>query len=299
MVKVFSIDEGVYQITVEEAPQPSSEVYFIAEEKPALVETGPSVIADSILQGLGQLGCELASLCYIFLTHIHMDHAGGAGHLMQQLPMAKVVVHYRGAQHLSDPARLIAGTRQAFGGPFEDRYGTILPVPEERIHAVGEGDVISLGGRKLMVIESPGHAPHHICFYEPDKRWLFCGEALGAYFPEGGAVAPAASAPGFDLESELRSAEKLRRLSPSILFYSHHGVGRNTEALMEQFEQSTKACAQVVLQAMRAGEEPEQVCRRVRDYLLRTIPDISLWGVDAIDRVAEGYMSYFERRNIA
>ncbi len=300
MTKIFEVAKDVYQITPGDGvPRPCSVVYFIADERPALIETGPTVIATSILEGLRQLGHDPKSVAYIALTHIHMDHAGGAGYLVQQLPGVEVIIHHQVAQHLAEPSRLIGGVKHAFGADFEQQFGAILPVPEGRIRSVQGGEVFSLGAKQLKVIASPGHAPHHLCFYEPGERWLFSGDALGVYFPEVDTVIPAVAAPGFALDVALETADEIGRLFPAVLFYSHYGPGREVAALIQQAKDMTKACGQVVLEAMRSGEDSEQVSQRLEDYLRNTVPDLPGVGPTFMRVTAEGYMVYFRQRGAA
>jgi glyoxylase-like metal-dependent hydrolase (beta-lactamase superfamily II) len=300
MTKISEVAEDVYQFTPGDGvPRPCSVVYFIADERPALIETGPTIIAASIFDGLRQLGHNPNSLSYIALTHIHIDHAGGVGYLVRQLPEVEVIIHHQVAQHLAEPSRIIAGVKSAFGADISQQFGAILPVPEERIRSVQGGEVFSLGQRELKVIPSPGHAPHHICFFLPGERWLFSGDALGVYFPETDTVIPAVAPPGFALELALETADEIVRLSPSVLFYSHYGPGREVAALIEQAKGMTTACGQVVLEAMRAGENSGQVSQRLEAYLRSIAPNLPRLGPAFIRITAEGYMVYFRQKGMA
>ena len=300
MTKIFEVAKDVYQITPGDGvPRPCSVVYFIADERPALIETGPAVIATSILDGLRQLGHDPKSIAYIALSHIHMDHAGGAGYLVQQLPGVEVIIHHQVAQHLAEPSRLIDGVKHAFGADFEQQFGAILPVAEERIRSVQGGEVFPLGKRELKVISSPGHAPHHLCFYVPSERWLFSGDALGVYFPEMDTVVPAVAPPGFALDLALKTADEIGRLPPAVLFYSHYGPGREVAALVKQAKDVTKACGQIVLEAMRSGEDSEQVSQRLETYLRSVAPGLPGLGPTFMRVTAEGYMVYFRQGGTA
>ena len=202
------------------------------------------------------------------------------------------------AHHLADPSRLVAGTKQAFGDDFEAKYGPILPVPEDRIRAVQGGEHFSLGKRGLNVIHTPGHAPHHICLYQPESQWLFSGDALGVYFPEIDAIVPSVAPPGFDFELMLKTADELMQLSATVLLYSHYGVGREAAALIEQAEDVTKACGQVVLEAMKYENDAEQVWHRLEAYLKSIIPNLPKLSPTFLRLTAEGYMVYFKKRGM-
>lgn len=297
MVTVSSVAEGIYQISTDWKWKGTStfntKIYFIEDKEKALVEVGAAKATPAILEGIKKLNQEPASLSYIFLTHIHADHAGGVGNLIQSLPQAKVIVYEKGLPHLVDPSRLIQGTKQAFGEDFEDEFGPILPVPENRIQTVKGGENFTLGEHNIKVIYSPGHAPHHISFFEEKSQGLFCGEALGSYLPEVDLLLPAAAPPAFDLELALKTIENLKALNPRVLFYSHHGVGYEVEKLFKRAKESTKTFGEIILEGMKSGKDKEEIARELKEYIARLTPakvelDLSM--------TIEGYMGYFKKR---
>ncbi len=296
---VSEVAEGVYQITPGNSPSLCSEVYFIADDRPALIETGPTAIADSILDDIARLGYAPASISYIALTHIHIDHAGGAGYLAERLPEARVIVHSQVVHHLVEPSRLITGTEKAFGPDFAQEYGPILAVPESRIESVQNGETFSLGQRELQVIHAPGHAPHHLCFYEPGERWLFCGDGLGVYFHESDLLVPSVAPPAFDLEVMLETAERMLKLSPTALFYSHYAPGWKAEALIRRFQDVVKGCAKLIQEAMSAGAEAEEIEQMVVAYLRSGAPNAPEFKPDLVRLMTQGYMVYFRNRGLA
>ncbi len=298
MTKVSEVAEGVYQITPESPPSLCAEVYFIADEKSALIETGPAAIADSVLATIEGLGYEPSSISYICLSHIHLDHAGGAGYLAERLPGARVIVHDKVTHHLADPSRLIEGTAGAFGPDFAWEYGPILAVPEGQILPVQGGECFSLGQRELKVVHAPGHAPHHLCFYEPSERWLFCGDALGVYFPDSDILLPSVAPPVFDLELMLDTAEQLLALSPTVLFYPHYGPGRKTAALVRRFRDVIEGCAKVIREAMGDGAEAGQIGQMLEAYLRGSAPDVPELNPDLVRLNAQGYMVYFKNKGL-
>lgn len=244
MTNVAEVADGIYQIETDEANSPGAQglprcslIYFIPSVQ-VLIETGPAVVAPAVLDAIRQLGHDPSRLSYIILTHIHLDHAGGAGTLAQQFPQLKVLVHQRGVRHLIDPSRLIEGTRQAFGDRFEDEYGPILPVPEGQVRAVEDGEVISLGDREMRIIYAPGHAPHQICIYDTKSQGVFSGEALGT--PQSSSVSRVA---GFDLDAALATIDKLSKLEPKIVFHSHGGVSREVAKLFQAVRAGTSGAA--------------------------------------------------------
>lgn len=211
---VFMIGPELFGIT------PGSS-YLIDSENTILVETGTSRNTPDLLKRISDLGVE--SLDYIAVTHIHLDHAGGAGYLLEEFPEARIIVHERGAEHLVDPSVLKKSAREAIGELF-DYYGEIKPVPRGGIISVSGGEKIDLGGyRELIPIDCPGHAPHHLCYYYSGDEILFTGDAAGIYYSERNELHPTTPPPNFDLEKSLKTLKNLRRLDLSLLAYTHWG----------------------------------------------------------------------------
>lgn len=266
MATISEVDKNIYQIETEvRMPHPAI-IYFIADKEPALIDTGPYTAILSVMEALPKLGYEPVALSRVFLTHIHMDHAGGVWYLAQQLPHLEVVVHPQGVPHLINPAKLIAGTKEIFGD-FEQEFGPLLPVPHEQIRPAQDEEVISLGERALKVIYSPGHAHHHMCFYDTKGGGLFPGEAMGTHLAVTDFILPPVAPPRFDLDSHLETLAKLRKLSPSILFYPHKGAIREVERQFQLAYDGIKICARILSEAAKAGESPGQTMERFYAYV--------------------------------
>ncbi len=304
MVSVFHVADGIWLIEPELAREfgsyglPRSCVaYLVADRKPALIETGPGSVSDAILEGIRRANYEPSDLTYIIPTHIHLDHAGGVGHLVRRLPRAEVLVHERALKHMLEPTRLIEGTRQAFGERFEEEYGPILPVPEGKIRAARDGEVIMLGERELRILYAPGHAPHHMAIFDSKTEGLFAGEALGSYEP-GDEIALPAHPPGFELEPALETITKLKSLNPRVIFYSHRGVGQEVGKLIDSVKRSTRSFGDIILQGLRAGETVEQIGERLRSYLADTFPGRDRPRELGSAGIIMGYASYFGRKGM-
>jgi glyoxylase-like metal-dependent hydrolase (beta-lactamase superfamily II) len=198
-------------------------VYLLPGDEPTLVEAGPAADTDGIVAALTRRGLGSRDLAHVLVTHIHLDHAGGAGSLLRHFPRADVWVHERGAVHLADPHRLVASTARTYG---EDRmrafFGTTLPVDPERIRSLGDGDAIELGDRRLDVLDTPGHASHHAAFADSATGAVFTGEAIGSYLPWVDVYRPALPPPEVDVEAALASIERIRARADSLLT-SHFG----------------------------------------------------------------------------
>jgi glyoxylase-like metal-dependent hydrolase (beta-lactamase superfamily II) len=198
--------------------------YLIRSSRPCLVETGTAPSAPVVRTALDALGVGPADLATIVVTHIHLDHAGGAGDMAGHYPGAEIVVHERGARHLADPSRLMASARRVYGDALDRLFGELAPTPADRIRAVDEVGRIDLGdGRRLDSHYSPGHAQHHVGLLDSISGDLYVGDAAGVYLPETDDVRPATPPPDFDLEQALESLRKFRALRPARLLFSHYG----------------------------------------------------------------------------
>ena len=198
--------------------------YLIRGDRPCLVETGTAPSAPLVRDALAGLGVGPADLATVVVTHIHPDHAGGAGDIAGMFPGAEVVVHERGARHLADPSRLMASARGVWGDELDQLFGTLAPTPAERIRTVDVSGTIDLGGgRRLDSHYAPGHARHHVALIDSVSGDLYVGDAAGIYIPDTGDLRPATPPPEFDLATALESLRTFAALRPARLLFSHYG----------------------------------------------------------------------------
>jgi glyoxylase-like metal-dependent hydrolase (beta-lactamase superfamily II) len=224
--------------------------YLIRGSRPCLVETGTAPSAPVVSTALDALGVGPEDLATIVVTHIHLDHAGGAGDMAGHYPRAEIVVHERGARHLADPSRLMASARRVYGDALDRLFGELAPTPADRIRAVDEVGRIDLGdGRRLDSHYSPGHAQHHVGLLDSVSGDLYVGDAAGVYLPETDDVRPATPPPDFDLEQALGSLRKFGALRPTRLLFSHYGpvdavdetLRRSAEELLVWVDETRRA----------------------------------------------------------
>lgn len=198
--------------------------YLIAAPRPVLIECGPALSIGAVLGALDGLGLDRDDLAFLVLSHIHLDHAGGAGEVAAAFPAAQVVVSEFGAPHLRDPERLNASSRRVYGALMDTVYGACSPVDAQRIRAVADRDTLDLGGgRRLELFATPGHARHHIGAFEPDLGALFVGDSVGVRLPGMSGLRPATPPPDFDLVLARRSIDRYRRLAATTLYLAHYG----------------------------------------------------------------------------
>ncbi|MEI6375229.1 MAG: MBL fold metallo-hydrolase [Actinomycetes bacterium] len=209
--------------------------YLIRGDRPALIETGTALSAPTVVAALAALGVHANDLATVVVTHIHLDHAGGAGDIARAYPLANVVVHERGARHLADPTRLVASARRVFGSDMDTLFGELLPTEAHRLQVIGhEGEVDLGGGRTLLAFHSPGHASHHLGLIDSVTGDLYTGDAAGIYIPETAEVRPATPPPDFDLELALDSMQRFREMEPQRLLFSHYGPVSDVDSVLEQ-----------------------------------------------------------------
>lgn len=195
----------------------------------AFVDTGSNDALPNALVALKKLGLDGEAVDYIILTHIHLDHAGGAGTMMAAFPNAKLIVHPRGARHMAEPARLIAGVAQVYGDEYVKRvYGDILPIPVERIIEAPDGYVISLAGRELLCLDTPGHARHHICIVDRKTGGIFSGDMFGLSYREHDVdsrpfIFPTTTPTQFEPEAMHLSISRLLSFKPEAIYLTHYG----------------------------------------------------------------------------
>jgi glyoxylase-like metal-dependent hydrolase (beta-lactamase superfamily II) len=211
--------------------------FLVEGEHPALVETGARSSVDTVRAALGEVGLGPDDLRWLVLTHIHLDHAGGVGDLAMAFPAATVVVHERGARHLVDPSRLLASAAQVYGERLHTLYGTLAPVPEERILAAADGLQIDVGaGRMLTMVDSPGHARHHHAVLDEHTGTLLVGDAVGVRLPDVGILRPAVPPPDFDLEAATASLRRFAALRPQQVVLTHYGAVPDPMATLDEAE---------------------------------------------------------------
>jgi glyoxylase-like metal-dependent hydrolase (beta-lactamase superfamily II) len=234
-------------------------LYILKAPKPAIIETGFSHTREKTLAALDELKIRLEDVAYICPTHVHMDHAGGAGFLAEACPNARLVCHHLGAPHLIDPSKLIPSVQRAVGVLFP-HYGTMKPIAKERVVAITGGERFDLGdGYLLEGIDSPGHATHHACFYEQKTKGLFTGDAVGIYRPEATGFTMTTPPPAFHYEESLKTLERLRRLELEWLYFTHYGAHARPHELIDEYEAHLRAWVEGIIAQVREQGDPQAV----------------------------------------
>jgi glyoxylase-like metal-dependent hydrolase (beta-lactamase superfamily II) len=274
--------------------------YTVLGDRIAIVETGPTSTVNNLLEGLDEIGVKYSDVSFILVSHIHLDHGGGAGTLMRHLPNAKLIVHTRGAQHLVNPEKLWTQSRQVLGRVAE-LYEAPEPVSPERIVPASDGMTVDLGrGIELEVIETLGHASHHFSYFERNSRTLFPGDAAGIYLNQFGVIVPT-TPPPFHLETTLASIDKLKEKDPRLLCYTHFGVATDAIEKLERHAAQLRLWAEIVADGLRKGEILDAISEdiRQRDPAVKAVNDYMkthpILGRGVVKQNVQGFMEYLQK----
>ncbi|WP_144510347.1 MBL fold metallo-hydrolase [Bacillus sp. FJAT-22090] len=229
--KPIQINERIYLIDGHDlGVEERTGIYVIQEEELTIVETSASPSIKYVIEGLKSLGFSLEEVKYIIVTHIHLDHAGGAGLLIKECPNAKLVVHPKGARHLANPERLIAGAKAVYGEKFSQLFEPIIPIDEERLLIKGEGDTLKIGSNCVLeFLDTPGHAKHHFSIYDPITNGMFTGDTVGVRYeqliPDGVHLfLPSTSPNQFDPIEMQRAIDRMQEMKLDFIYFGHYGM---------------------------------------------------------------------------
>lgn len=235
----------------------------------ALVDPGPSTCLRKLENGLVELGHVLGDVRAILLTHIHLDHATASGAIVREVPEARVFVHPLGAVHMIEPARLLASAHRLYGDALERLWGEFVPVPAESVVEVDEGDLIELGERRLEVAYVPGHAKHHVAYFEAESGTAWVGDVGGIRIPTGSPI-PVTPPPDIDVEVWHESMDRVMGWGPSRIVPTHFGPWDDPGAHFAELRRGLDEWAHRVRQslededAMAVGPDRDRV--RAREF---------------------------------
>lgn len=292
-------------------PRMDASHLIIDNGRAAFVDTGTTHSVPILLETLRDKQISSDTVDYIFLTHIHLDHAGGAGALSAALPHAKVVVHPRGAAHLIDPARLVAGTRAVYGEELFDRlYGDIVAIPEERIVIAEDGDRHTVGKREFTLIHTPGHALHHYCLVDEQEAIVFSGDNFGISYREfdtenGPFIFPTTTPVHFDPDQMQASIKRIMSYKPRAIYLTHYSRVGDTGWLANELHQSIDAFVAIANRWQHLADRNARMKQSMFDWLSARLDDHGYRGDTAerhrlldgdIDLNVQGLEVWLQRR---
>ncbi len=277
--------------------------YLVDATEPAIVETGPTTSVEAVTEGLQALGVGPGDLAHIIVTHIHLDHAGGAGALAERFPRATVWVHERGAPHLVDPAKLERSVARVYGQErMRELFGPIVPLPADRVRALTDGDRIDLGGRWIEALDTPGHAGHHVALADSRADVLWSGDVLGVYLADVRVLRPATPPPEFDLELMLGSIERIRGRRPGAILFSHFGPAGGVEELCRLAAARAREWTDAVAEIMEGPADVDVVAKHLAERMRDEFPEATAKEAERYELLssirmnAAGIMRYLETR---
>lgn len=274
--------------------------YVLQGDKTVIIETGPTVSIGNLLSGLERIDIRTEEINYVAVSHVHIDHAGGAGTLLPHLPNAKLLVHERGAPHLINPEKLWTQARQVLREVAE-LYEEIKPVPKERIIIATDKMKIDLGQNvELRVVETLGHASHHLSFYEDKCNGIFLGDAAGIYLNKFDVIVPTTPAP-LNLEMTLASINRLTEMKTKNLYYTHFGQVDDAVRRLESYEERLKLWAEVVREEIKTEDDPNKIYQKIlmRDPEINSVSDFLqnhlIFRRGILMQNIQGFMEYFKK----
>ena len=240
----------------------------------AFIEVGTNSSTPRLMKVLQEQGRKPEEVRYVIVTHVHLDHAGGAGSLMQLLPNASLLVHPYGARHMINPAKLEAGARAVYGDQlFDKTYGTLIPVPEERVQIMEDGDEVELGDRQLKFIDTPGHARHHFCIHDSQTNGWFTGDTFGLSYRDfdtdkGAFLFPTTTPIQFDPEALKESVTRLRANDPDYMYLTHFGRVGDVQKLADDMLNGVDVMVGIAEQYKNDDSRVQKIEEAINDWLM-------------------------------
>ena len=244
---ISAIDTGFFR------PQFDASHLLVENGRAAFVDVGTNHSVPLLLDALAEKQIPREAVDFVILTHVHLDHAGGAGALLRELPNARAVVHPRGVRHMVDPSQLIAGATAVYGAEEIQRsYGTLIPVAAARVITAEEGHVVNLAGRELLCIDTPGHARHHLSVWDARSRGFFPGDTFGLSYREfdtdqGAFILPTTTPVQFDPDALKASIRRMLGFQPRQMFLTHYSRVTDLERLARDLFEQIDAMVQIAL----------------------------------------------------
>ena len=313
---MIQYDDGIAAIDTEYVrPQQDASHLVVEDGRAAFVDTGTNHSLPLLLDALAEQDLDVGDVDYVIVTHVHLDHAGGAGSMMQAFPNATCVVHPRGAPHMVDPSRLFDATIAVYG---EDRaremYGEIVPIDESRIHVPEDSGRIDLNGRDFQFLYTEGHAKHHFCIYDPKSNGVFTGDSFGISYREldnenGVFIFPTSTPTQFDPVQAHKAVDRIMALGPDKLFLTHFGEVSVLDRLAEDMHECLDDYVEMAHEHANDENRPAAMQQAMSDYLTGRLQKHGFEGdttamqeVLGIDIVLnaqglESWLDYMARKN--
>ena len=232
----------------------------------SIIDPGPTSTLPTLRQRLREHGLDVADLDAILLTHIHLDHGGASGSLVREKPSLPIYVHQNGAPHMADPSKLIASATRLWGEKLEFLFGAMLPVPQQNLRILAGGETLEFGSRKIEVVYTPGHASHHVSYFDQLDGVAFVGDTTGVRIDDGSYILPATPPPDIDLTVWDKSFAEILSRKPKRLFLTHYGFAQNPAAHIATFRERLHRWIEQTEQILRAAPDDAAALQQFLDF---------------------------------
>jgi glyoxylase-like metal-dependent hydrolase (beta-lactamase superfamily II) len=252
---------------------------IVDQGRAAFVDTGTALSVPNLLAALASHDVGVDDVDYILLTHVHLDHAGGAGALAAALPRARVLLHPRGVRHVIDPTVLVAAAQAVYGAArFREQHGDVRGIPAERVAAVADGERVKVGGRSFEFIHTPGHAMHHLCIVDRDSNVVFTGDTFGVSYREfdtaaGEFIFPTTTPSQFDPEQLHASINRILEFKPKTAYLTHYGPVREVQKLGLDLHTDIDEFVRIATGVADQPRRIERMAAAIFDYLSARLDD--------------------------
>lgn len=275
--------------------------FVITGDSPVLIETGSQSSLEALLSGLASIGLGPNDLAGVAVTHIHLDHAGAVGDVARAFPNATVYVHPKGARHLVDPSRLVNSAAMVYGDLLDSLYGRLEPTESGRIKVLEDHERIEISpNRYLEALDTPGHAKHHLGFFDSATGVIFSGDAVGVLIPDLGVLRPATPPPDFDLDQVISSMDKFAAYNPTAIAMAHYGLFTNPEELLAKGKDSVNSWAHVAETAFNQGHDITEALEAAFRFETDGLDPVLVERFDALNGMhsnANGFRRWLELRH--
>ena len=252
---------------------------MLQDGKAAFVESGTTHAVPSFIAALESKGLTAKDVLFVMPTHVHLDHAGGAGRLMELCPNAQLVIHPRGAFHMKDPSKLLAGAEAVYGKErVAETYGELVPVDEKRIIEAEDNYQLDFNGRELLFLDTPGHAKHHYCIYDKTSRGVFSGDTFGLSYRQFDTaddifIFPTTTPVQFDPLALKASIERIAALKPQRIFLTHYGMIEDIQPLVKRLHDSIDVLVSIAHEHQDSSNRTAEISSKMLECFKREVQE--------------------------
>ena len=268
---MFSLAPGIGFVDLRFSSPPIATGVYTDAAGVVLIDPGPTSCLETLRHTLADHSISLTDVRAVLLTHVHLDHAGAAGTIVQENPNIEVYVHERGARHVIDPSKLVESATRLWGPMMSTLWGAVLPVPAPNVQILRGGEQIRLGQRQFEVAYTPGHASHHVSYFDRGSGVAWVGDTAGIRIGQTRFVRPPTPPPDIDVEAWTESVARIRAWQPQTIFITHFGPFQPVAEHLEEFEKTLKAMAELVRQSLDRGQSDDERFEHFREEFERYI----------------------------